>query len=634
VKLLYKTKYFIKTENHQMRKIVTRIGVMPARSQDIIFGTGMFDDKMQIIERSAQRYYESCLNSEGFSVPRPDLKLKSEINIKDREKATKDFDKTFKENEDIEKNKAKIKAEFEKQEAEAIIKKAEIENLSPGETFDMITRVLESSFSPHLYDQIITEMKKDPKLKDMSGRIEKDFKNKYNNSLAIILAKSALESSDNFVNNLKKSRSIAFSFLKRGRKATIDKVKEEEKKEEKNSQEAIDDYKTYQKFNENYDKIRDNTDKLIIETPEEIKKIMEQVNAIQKLCGEQYGEIIESWDYGYDIGVLEDDPKDAGETTLNGLMKNINSAVDKLNRFIDKNIKIKGMGILGGSFLARSFGDMINLYKNVGKSLIKGDVKGIAKAYWENAKQLPKSLLASAKDIPSEVGMLLDGDVKGIAKSEFKQATGGKSINKKQCKEMEEMFIGLPNQIQGGSVTHDTLNDMISSFRKMGQHIIKGNYHKLPDLWMNVMNKHISQTKGAGIGSLIAKLENTEILPAEILRQIKSKNLGTKDQILNFIKDPIQHKITKLILGGMDEEGSVKIGTPSKDKAGEITIDGLDETDDIIKYMPKKKKSDFCRAKRDAIIATAKRELLINPNKNIEDLQREIMENLFRQRVE
>jgi hypothetical protein len=84
----------------------------------------------------------------------------------------------------------------------------------------------------------------------------------------------------------------------------------------------------------------------------------------------------------------------------------------------------------------------------------------------------------------------------------------------------------------------------------------------------------------------------------------------------------------------MDEEGSVKIGTPSKDKAGEITIDGLDETDDIIKYMPKKKKSDFCRVKRDAIIATAKRELLINPNKNIEDLQRDIMENLLRQKVE
>ena len=86
-----------------MRKIVTRSGVMPARSQDVIFGMGMFDDKMQIIERSAQRYYESCLNSEGISVSRPDFKLKSEINIKDREKATKDFDKTFKENEDIKK---------------------------------------------------------------------------------------------------------------------------------------------------------------------------------------------------------------------------------------------------------------------------------------------------------------------------------------------------------------------------------------------------------------------------------------------------------------------------------------------------------------------------------------------------
>ena len=100
------------------------------------------------------------------------------------------------------------------------------------------------------------------------------------------------------------------------------------------------------------------------------------------------------------------------------------------------------------------------------------------------------------------------------------------------------------------------------------------------------------------------------------INDLEKLGIFNKDQIKQLMKNPqnnkglseIQQNIKNIILGGSLEEI---------------------EQDHIIKYVPKARGSKFCKDKKEAISATGKRHLILNPNKDLDELRREIMEHVL-----
>lgn len=626
------------------RQMITKYGIIFGASA---FGgkgdqeVNQYDKKMEIIEDAARNYEEQCLMSEGIRPSRKTIKPTAELVKERKTQADTDWKKTQDEmkkaEEEKEKKEGKKLKEPDLKKPEDQIKKSDLTDEEKEEAYNMI-ETISRGFSVGRYRALIKQFEEEDEVDEkILKEIRRYFKKRLDHENKILLYEKAEKvtnkASESTVLFNKGNAFMGVVNTQIGGNSNVRKTAEALRQSVlagiKRLKEKIEEQKII-----NGAKM---SNELLVQS--KLESVYTEMGSINNkitnfLKSRLPAGLITT------MGKSEGLGGSAGITLLRSYRKRLSEMGDLMIEFRDlvKEIKFNEK-TFGGSFLARSFGDMIKLYKNVGKSIIKGDVKGVANAFIDNAKQLPVSLYKSAMDLPDEIGMLLDKDVSGILKSEFKQATGGK-INAKQIFDMKRHMKILKNQIEGGS--EESIKDMISEYGKMGLALKKGNFHKLPEMWMNVINKHVTKggSKGGSSESVIGLIESANVLPTKVIKDLKKRGLTSASEILNHLKDKVQKDIVNIILGGAEETEEEKkkkrpIDYKSRSEGfDEIKIGDPEETEDktIIKFQPQARKSKFCKQQRDRIVAEAKKALLVYPGKDIDELQWEIMEHLLKHR--
>jgi hypothetical protein len=342
---------------------------------------------------------------------------------------------------------------------------------------------------------------------------------------------------------------------------------------------------------------------------------------------------------------------------------------------------------LTGGFLGRTFADMIRAYKDVGKAILKGDIKAVGKAYIDNLKRQPQTLIDIAKDLPSMTTKALSGDVLGLVKGEIEKATApftegglllGGSFKKRDIKkhinllkELSSNLSKIPKlkKINGGSLLGRTLGDMFSTYKDLGKALITGRIQDIPKIWVEEVKK-VPRSLIAAVKDLpsdLSKAASLDVLGLakdELGRAIEHAKMsasgfsgGSSVNMLNDIinlfdqsnlfKDDVLENISKIdykkynSLEGLVDVIQSKIKDKTQKqianeilknlkikKGGQIDIAELEKTTGI-QYVPPKRISKWCVRKGKEINRKMKSAILNNPTINMDELEEQIKANVL-----